>query len=498
MRGISTNLLLTVLLLVVSLVVAFGIIHQTINPTTTGYLGLPDGVWIELESADTKTFVFPPVLWFGEELELEGNEVDYKNIYNHNDVKEFILSRNTIYNKYCIGCNGPRCSECPKPNNRTYRALINVLFHPSEFGSLLPLNGVLFGFKTPKSTQPHLAFYPLVTDNFGVPLDSSLVERDSTNNLYYFKNDENYGKINITLKFDLEKLKGYYDSKGYSLGADENEWKKNIKIGDDTLKELETNGNCSNIRTKEYSCSFEEFTVDKCCESSVIVEPPEIKVNLSGANYNTTTTMPIQPISFRVVYYADKLNDTDYIFNNYEEVFSRYEDPMNIYPCRSIVPAKKFNLLRNKKGISERKINWTECKNSDSYIRLKYRHKKENSTWYCKDNGDEYFLYNPYGFCKLVHNSEKEQLGLPSFPSITYLQKAFSGGRLGEQLSVTVPYWWGHTADIKIPDTDHFEAASVLSQYVIKKSRETLTDGGEITLFDPFTAGGEDVYFKFS
>ena len=499
MKGIAVNLLATILLLMIGLVVSFGLIHQIFNPNTTGYLGLPEGVWMEIESADTKTFVFPPVLWFGETLALDGNSIDYSKIYTHKSAREFIFPTNSIYIEDILGFLNPE--------NFDYLEFLISTFRPSSFLTYISITPVpSIGtyeiiFSVEKPVQPNIAFYPLITDDFGSIVTDAPVEADG--DLYYLKTDERYGMINLSFRFKLNKLNKYYQSNGYSLGADESEQKRNLIVANKTLEEWEIRGNCSKSGD-EYICSFKHLYVDQCCPSFVTIEP-QVKANLTGTSYNIVAKLPIQPVIFRIVYYVDKLNDRDYIFNNYKSVFSRYDEEVSIYPCRAIVSYAKFELLKYIDGLGGVKIEWSGCKGSNNYVRLKYKGLNENSTWYCKDNGEEYFLYNPYGFCSLVYNEKKKRLELPSFPKITYLQEVIPAGKFTKKVKeIKLPFWWGawSTANINIPDVPYGtyrEAASAIAYKVIEDSIEVLSGAspGSLTLFDVLTFGGYTIKYSF-
>ena len=494
MRGQLMNLLIKILLPIIALTICLSLIYYHLfQPTTSTYLGLPGGVWLSLESADTKTFVFPPVLWFGDTLTLNGNSVDYSKIYTEEDPREFIFPTNSVYlDGICTPhpiTGGTVCGSSPK-NSKFLNFLIATLYK-SEFNYPTTASEATYKFKVTKPIQPIIAFYPLITDDFGTPRDNNLV--DSTNELYYLKKDQPYGRVKLLIKLNLDRLNDYYKSRGYYLGTNENEIKQNIKIGSETLgigsetlEELIDKGICS--ENGDIDCSFENFVAEKCCPSYISIDI-NMTVNLTDGTRNFQNKIPIEPISFIVVYYVDKLEDKNYIFENFDTIFSEYENKINIYPCRAIVPPEKKALLPNLKGLEEKDINWSDCKSHNQFTRLNYKDSDINSTWYCKNTINGYYLYNPYGFCKLEYNSKQKKLELPSFPRINYLGENIPSGKLDEKLDL--PFM------VETSIGEYNEAASTLATYIIYKTIDTFSNGGNIILFNPIIANSKTVYFEF-
>ncbi len=324
MKGIAVSFIAAFVMAIISLGIFFvltgtlfsGEAHDT-------YMSMPKGVWMSMESADTKTFVLPPVVWFGEKLIVDGDTtLDFGKVYDetNRDSRDFVFPTNNVYIKEYVGITVPK--------NKEYLPLLaNILFSPSFISVSIP-SKIIFDVRKPIS--PVIAFYPLVTDDFGS--SESLFECNSE--VCHLNTEESFGKVNLTLTIDVGELQKYYKSKNYrfdesfdnvnlsvkyvtdkyskqnnyieTLGLDKN----SLSITD--LKDLDDiygNKICKEVLGK-YECSFVFNVADKCCPSFASIEPVlEVQVTAKDG-VKVWETEKIDPIYFQIVYYLDVFRNT--------------------------------------------------------------------------------------------------------------------------------------------------------------------------------------------
>jgi len=509
MKGFAMQYVFIIFIIILSLVISFLIIFSFFKPSSPGYMGLPEGIWYSISSANTTTFVLPPVLWFGNNLTLGSYWVDYSKIFSSNDPREFIFPTNSIYLKEFCFLSGITC--VPHTTNFDYLGLlITSFFNPTNLFSILSGGTYKFTFDVYKVEHPTLAFYPFATPNLNILRANSPAEFNSTLNLYLLNLNKEFGKVNLTFRLDLDKLSDYYYKKGYNFEKRRIDVRLGVKYGTDitketylfenktkTLEELVLTGNCSG----SYVCSFKFNIVKRCCPSYAKIQPIII-VNLTKDGTLLYRREELQPTIFTIVYYVDNLTNLDNIFDQFDKIFSGVEEEINIYPCRAIIVPEKRPFLQNLKGLGGLDIYWDSC-NSIRYGQLKYKNINQNSTWYCKEISGNYRLYNPYGFCKLESDKISNKLKLPEIPKITYLQQVIPSGKLTKKLpGLTIPYWWGAWYKLHIvPETtygSYRESASTMAAYVISKSLEALYENkNSIILFDHISAGSITINYIF-
>lgn len=524
MKGIHVNLILTVIIAVVTLVVIFLFIRSAFSgQKSETFMNLPGGVIVSLESADTKIFVLPPVVWFGKTLGLNGNSVNFEKVFTEGNTKptDFIFPTNSVYTKEVIGF--------PSTENFKYLdVLTSVLFaatfplgFPSEFTN--PTN-LTYNFTTRKPVSPVIAFYPLITDDFGSLVLNASAESGTidSKDFYYLNPKKPFGTVNFSLTIDAKELYKYYRSKHKIFDKDEAEDNINLSLEYSTnldyepknyletigieknttsLGDLKNRGICKK-NSDLYTCSFSFNIAEKCCPSFVSLRPI-FKINLSEEGSSKWEEEKIDPIFFQIIYYLDYLKDKDFIFKNFSEIkenFKKDDGPnpikdILIYPCRAIARLDKgqIPLLPSRvKSFDNKIIDWDKCESATGeFIQLTYLNLEQNSTWFCRksDSGD-YFIYNPYAFCRL--NGEE----LSGTPEPIYLQGIIPSGGLTKRIpSVPIyigPGWtpkegWGIYI-LKNPTINYKtyrEAALIWADYMIYNTTKTLVDGGNINFPEP-------------
>ncbi len=533
MKGFN-KLILEILIVLIGLVVVLSLIAALISeqkPTT--FMNLPGGVEISLESADTKIFVLPPVVWFGKELSLNGNSVNFKKVFNESNTKptDFIFPTNSVYIKEVIGF--------PSTKNFEY---LDILV-PALFFATVPSN-FLTSFKNPvtltyiftvkKPVSPIIAFYPLITDDFGSPVSETPAKFKTMGleNFYHLDPKKPFGTINFTLTIDVKELKKYYSSKHKIFDKDKAEDNINLNLNyltdldykpnnylkilginknTTTLGDLKSRGICrkdSNI----YTCSFVFDVAKKCCPTFVIIKPIFI-VNLNENGVQKRKEEKIDPISFQIVYYLDYLKNQDFVFKNFSKIRESFNDEINpnpvknilIYPCRAIVRLDKSQipLLPSRvKSFNNKMIDWGECQSANNFIQLKYKDLNKKSTWFCKNSNGNYFLYNPYAFCKLNGNE------LPEIPVPVYLQGIIPSGSF-KKMTPSIPIYVGPGWTPKggwslylfrnpeIVYKTYRETALVWATYMIYRTTKTLTEGGNIIFPESIFISPITLKFKF-
>ena len=122
------------------------------------FMNLPGGVWVSLESADTKIFVLPPVVWFGKTLSLNG-VVNFEHVFTQGNTKptDFVFPTNSVYTEKVGGFLSTE-------NFEYLDVLASVLFaaaFPPGFISTITDTKLTYIFTTRKPVSPVIAFYPL-------------------------------------------------------------------------------------------------------------------------------------------------------------------------------------------------------------------------------------------------------------------------------------------------------------------------------------------------
>ncbi len=580
MRGVVITKIQGVIFVLIFLVVIFLIITYLFSgQEKEGFMNLPRGVGISLESADTKIFVLPPVVWFGKTLGLNVNSVNFDEVFDEDNSKstDFIFPTNNVYIKKPTTGGALTALELIFFSNPTVIVLSDVLGFSGNID---------FKFKTTKPISPVIAFYPLVTDNFDSLVSNAPAKSDSINgqDIYYLNSKKPFGSVNFTLTIDPKELykhyslknekfdkakadeniklsvsyftdkssEKYYNSKTVELGigktklgnldgkdyeitltscCDPPELKVEYGGGTETgilikneivtiagldiytkkaehrdtevqvgaartIKDLIDSGECKEDSDK-YNCSFSFNTSEKCCPDYVYIKPI-FRVNLSKGKLQRWKEEEIDPIYFQIVYYLDVLEDKDFIFENFKDIQNLYkeedEDKVSpvkdilIYPCRAIARLDKgqISLLPSRvKSFDKKIIDWSECESATSnFIQLKYKNLYQNSTWFCKNSGGDYLLYNPYAFCRL--NGE----GLPEIPTPTYLQGIIPSGNLSVK--------WGPWIIPDVTYKEYHEAALIWAFHMIDTVTETLKNGGNINFPEDDTIGIINVTYNFN
>ncbi len=570
MRGVVITKIQGVIFVLIFLVVIFLIITYLFSgQEKEGFMNLPRGVGISLESADTNIFVLPPVVWFGKTLGLNVNSVNFDEVFDEDNSKstDFIFPTNNVYIKKPTTGGALTALELIFFSNPTVIVLSDVLGFSGNID---------FKFKTTKPISPVIAFYPLVTDNFDSLVSNAPAKSDSINgqDIYYLNSKKPFGSVNFTLTIDPKELYKHYSIKNEkfdkskadeniklsvsyftdkssekyykahtitleTLGAPETEdingktceikltsccdppelkveygggtetgilikneivtiagldiYTKKAEYRDTevqvgaarTIKDLIDSGECKEDSGK-YNCSFSFNTTEKCCPSFVYIKPI-FRVNLSKGKLQRWKEEEIDPIYFQIVYYLDVLEDKDFIFKNFTNIQNLFKDedkvsPVKdilIYPCRAIARLDKgqISLLPSRvKSFDKKIIDWSECESATSnFIQLKYKNLYQNSTWFCKNSGGDYLLYNPYAFCRL--NGE----GLPEIPTPTYLQGIIPSGNLSVK--------WGPWIIPDVTYKEYHEAALIWAFHMIDTVTETLKNGGNINFPEDDTIG---------
>ena len=80
------------------------------------------------------------------------------------------------------------------------------------------------------------------------------------------------------------------------------------------------------------------------------------------------------------------------------------------------------------KSFGGRTIKWDECESATTdFVQLDYSGWNQKSTWFCKNSGGEYHLYNPYAFCRLEGGNFSE------IPNPVYLHGIIPSGGLAKE-----------------------------------------------------------------
>ncbi len=279
MRGIVITKIQGIIFVLIFLVVIFLIItHLFSGQEKEGFMNLPRGVGISLESADTNIFVLPTVVWFGKNLRLNG-VVNFDKVFDEDNSKstDFIFPTNNVYIK------SPSAEEA-------LRALQLIFFSTPDIALLQALRGtstsINYKFTTTKPISPVIAFYPLVTDNFfGSLVSNAPANSDSINgqDIYYLNPKKPFGSVNFTLTIDPKELYKHYRLKNEKFDKSKAEENIRLSVSYFTDKSSEKYYNSKTVeleigKTKPVNLGGENYEIKltSCCD------PPKLKVEYDG------------------------------------------------------------------------------------------------------------------------------------------------------------------------------------------------------------------------
>ncbi len=523
MKGMAVESMAMLVMAVVSLGIFFVLTGTLFSGEDhDNYMGMPKGVWMSLESADTKTFVLPPVVWFGEKLIVDGNTtLDFGKIYDetNRDSRDFVFPTNNVYIKEYIGIPSSDNIELDYLPHLT-NVLFNHLF--------TPLNNIGIKFDVRKPISPVIAFYPLVTDNFGGSTQSPAI---CDEDVCHLNTDESFGKVDLTLTIDLNELRKYYTSKNYRFDespdnvnlsvkyiadrySEKNNYLKTLGVDEnsfgiaDLMSMDDSYGNriCRVISSEKYECSFVFNVVDECCPSFAVIEPVLEVYVTANDGVKIWETEKIDSIYFQIVYYLDVLEDRKFVydFKTLQEDLFKEDSGANsvkdilIYPCRAKVPngIEVSNLYRDVKDFEGREINWDQCRSSPELIQLEYLKiasdttgLDKRSTWFCMEEDGNYNLYNPYAFCRL------DGTELPVSPKPTYLRGIIPYSNFAKKVD-NIPFYLGplwipkEGWDVYLLRTPEFdyktykESAWICAVSIIDKTIEAMKDNENVIFFE--------------
>ena len=534
MKGLTAEYIAILVMAIISLGIFFlltGTLFSGESHDT--YMAMPRGVWMSLESADTKTFVLPPVVWFGEGLIVDGDTtLDFSKIYDetNRNSRDFVFPTNNVYIKEYIGI--------PNPDNFDYLPLLtNILFFPGIIPVSIPAR-ITFDIRKPIS--PVIAFYPLLTDNFGGSPESPVV---CDSDICHLNTEESFGKVDLTLTIDLNELKKYYGSKNYRFDespdnvnlsvkyiadrySEKNNYLKTLGVDENSLSITDLinmddpygNKVCKEVSGK-YECSFVFSVVDECCPSFVNIEPVLEVYITANDGVKVWETEKIDSTYFQIVYYLDVLGDRKSIYDFKTLQENLFKDNSGatsvndilIYPCRAKVPdgIDVSNLYRDVKDFEGRDINWDQCRSVSKFIQLEYldldpdsTNPDRRSTWFCMEENNEYHLYNPYAFCRL------DGTELPVSPKPTYLRGIIPYSNFAKKVD-NIPFYLGplwipkEGWDVYIARTPEFdyknykEAAWVCAVSIIDKTIKAIKNNEDAVFFKDINIGGITISYNF-
>ncbi|MCK4428909.1 MAG: hypothetical protein KAU95_00930 [Candidatus Aenigmarchaeota archaeon] len=519
MKGFNIDLIQGVLVSIVALVVLLTVYATVLGgQKERSFMNLPEGVWLSVDSANTKTFVLPPVVWFGKKLKNPdlGGSINFGRVFKEGNPDEFIFPSNSVYIKNIVGL--------PAIGNFNYIKLLeSALFYPLSFPlQLIFPDGnfgpeIIFKLNVAKTPFPLAGFYPLLTDDFGSLKSGAPAECNfkSGSDLCYLNTKKPFGKVKVSLTIDFNKL----HIEGYDFKREEEFINNNINLGVDyftdsdprkgncfgevgserkakTVKELVDSGYCIKDETSlKYNCSFNLMVAEKCCPSYVNIKPI-IEINIADEDEPPLyKTLDINPLPFMVVYYLDFLGDRDFVFEKfvkgpggiqenlfYDDADSKHGPVRNIlvYPCRA--KAKSISSLLHVRGIESEIIEWDKCESSTAdYINL-------SSGWFCKRvSANNYYLYNYNAFCKL------DGYDLPNIPEPVYLEGIIPSKNVAKRLNLP---WF--LPDIKYGE--YKESAWFWAKYMVSRSRDILSFGiinRDIIFPEDINIGGVIIKFDF-
>ncbi|MGC9310138.1 MAG: hypothetical protein ACP5E4_00245 [Candidatus Aenigmatarchaeota archaeon] len=485
MRGdlyMSLSIVFTLILLAV--IVYLVTVSMDSEEDIGGYMGLPEGVWMSVESLESSSFAPPPVIWFGGSLEKSGAVLaDFSNIAFGPDPAEFVF----IGDKSIV-----------------------------QGGESEPFYGIDIRTKG----FPTVAMYPLLTDKFeGDPLVAGTGSYGG-GSYYLLDPSKSFGKIKLSLVVDAKKIAPEsgepieeiwfmfcWDSGGEEMCyAGPNDFKMSEEfleahkdgvslgalIGESVCKEAIPG-------LSEYWCTFEFEVAEKCCPGMARISP---KI-LVGPDGKRKEEINIAPITFFIVYYFDYIEDRDFLFDSFSGVRNSFSvgegesrinpvSGISIYPCRANVPGESALRRADIKDSSGNLIDWGTCidsttgsaestatedkKDSKGYFKLE-------SGWRCKKTpGGGFYIYNPYAYCALEGDA------LPKKPKPVYIESIIPSGDYVKKR------WW------ILPDYRREEYAWLFAKNAIDALQGDadwenfgIPEGGGVSLGTP-GIGGFDMY----
>jgi len=494
MRGIATEFIFMILTFFVLLVISFWLIYTYIYKTPVqNVFGLPDGTWYSLKGIDIKSFVHPPVLWFGDSLTIGGKKINYLKIYTQSegDSVKLIFPRSIFVENV-----GPSPLHISSSEDTYLVGLIYSLMNPYK----LHPGTYIFKFKTEELSTPYVAFYPLVTDNFGSLVDTEYnpAKLNTSLNLYYLGYPTKLNSTNFVLNFkiDLDKIGKYYENRDFYFDKTPESVKFSFYGESKTLRDYINEGICISEGTNKYSCSFGYSVFEKkCCPSYFELNNLTISFKLTKKDVEIWRREKLKKIKFTIVYYFDKISNIDLIFEKFDNIIAMLKNSgcklgdINIYPCRAKIRTEKKGYLGAIKDADGSSIDWENC-GSNSYKQLNKQDTTKKSTWYCKKKGEYLYLYNPYGYCEFNYNPIENKIEIPEVPKIVYLHSIIPSGKIDTELEVDFV--------LDTPFGIKNQAASILAAYAIYNFYNIFAGSeSEKTLFSDISVDGRTIKFDF-
>ena len=300
-----------------------------------------------------------------------------------------------------------------------------------------------------------------------------------------------------------------------TLGLDGNSLSITDLIG---MNDVYGNKICRDVSGK-YECSFVFNVADKCCPSFANIEPIlEVYVTAKDG-VNVWETEKIDSTYFQIVYYLDVLKDRKSVYNFQKIQKDLFKDHSGvtsvkdilIYPCRAKVPIgiDTSNLDNQVKDFEGRAINWDQCRSASQFIQLEYRDldpgstgSDKRSTWFCMEEDGNYYLYNPYAFCRL------DGTELPVSPKPTYLRGIIPYSNFAKKVD-NLPFYLGpfwtpkegwNIYWLRTPEFDYKtykEAAWVCAVNIIDKTIEAIKNNENVTFFKNMKINEVTITYNF-
>ncbi|OYT43446.1 MAG: hypothetical protein B6U88_01075 [Candidatus Aenigmarchaeota archaeon ex4484_56] len=480
--------LIAFIYLIASAAVVFIIYLTFFSGEETTYMNLPDGIWIYIKSANTNLFVWPPTIWFGNTLTKTGS-VNFDKIIISSDQKDFLfIGDKSVYLTDVIGMS------TNTDINIDYRKLIS---HSLLYGIYPPASILLVWLDCPAIIQtnykvvnlptPQIAIYPLVTSHYSGKPDFV----DCNSDICYLSDRKEVGKINYEISFDKNKLESFFSKQGYAIGNLEDNiivdlyyitdlGVKNIIAKNSKLKDI---AYCS-PSGDNYNCNFDEIRLIDAKEKfpTIAKFKLNLKINLTSIKDGgwIIKEYSILPQTFNIVYFLDKVENKDYVTDNFGDIGSTFKlDDIYIYPCRTKVRDFDFYEIKEKvKGYDNRIINWNDCPEG-YYNELGYSEGYEKSGWFCKKSGNYYYLYNPYAYCRL------EGKNLPTLPKPVYFEGIIPSVGLKKKFLI-------------ITYKEFKEVSWSFAESIIYRTIYTLTHSGTFTFLDDMHISDCIITYNFS
>jgi hypothetical protein len=449
------DMMLGIVFVLVLLVVALSLAEKFFgqNQKDPGYLGLPEGCGLEFSSADTLTFVPPPLLWFEDPLTKGESQADYRNAaYLLNPDELILLGTHSIK----LERKGILGTPTLEPDTR---GAAEIYFED--------YSGLHYDILAHSGLLPTAAVYPILTDSFENKKSGTLMEPVSISGggAFALNLEKPFGKINVHFTLDTrgiekrlmedrrirlapetEGLQGqteyqniieeqiylkicwsalYPDGYGSEKCFRDNE--KGIKLSKLKEDSICSHGDGSNSPIEDltkYYCRFEFDIAEKCCPVLAAIAPSIIGVpygeSLSKDSAKEIKTEP-EMFGIAMIYYMELLSNQDALFSDFEGVSDtisgvdsrKQASPLSnifIYPCRAKISGYQALNMRGISSPANEKIDWSSCRDSEEFV-------DSGSGWRCKTDGSSnYYIFNPYAYCPLEGNS------LPSNPLPIYLE----------------------------------------------------------------------------